>query len=64
MLLRHKQTGDVYVYHKVLMDSGEYDIYEEPKPAVVVSEQPEMKKARRKKVAIQTDGETNGTDTE
>ncbi len=64
MLLRHKQTGNVYVYHKVLADSGEYDVYEEPKPTVLVPEQPEMKKARRKKVAIQTDGETNGTDTE
>lgn len=63
MLLRHKVTGDVYSYHKVLADSGEYEIYEEPKP-VVVSEQPVEKKARRKKVAIKHDGEINGTDTE
>lgn len=63
MLLRHKQTGNVYVYHKVLADSGEYEVYEEPKP-VLVSEQPETKKARKKRVAIQTDGESNGTDAE
>ena len=63
MLLRHKVTGDVYSYHKVLADSGDYEAYEEPKP-VLVSEQPVIKKARRKKSAIQTDGELNGTDTE
>lgn len=63
MLLRHKVTGNVYSYHKVLVDSGEYEIYEEPAP-VVVSEQPVEKKARKKKVAIQNDGELNGTDTE
>lgn len=63
MLLRHKVTGDVYSYHKVLADSGEYEIYEEPKP-VVVSEQPAQKPVRRKKTAIQIHGELNGTDTQ
>ena len=62
MLLRHKVTGNVYSYHKVLVDSGEYEIYEEPKP-VVVSEQPAEKKARRKK-ALPNSGVTHGADAE
>ena len=61
MLLRHKVTGDVYSYHKVLADSGDYEMYEEPKP-VLVSEKPVLKKARKKSVAIQINGEANGTD--
>jgi len=61
MLLRHKVTGDVYSYHKVLADSGDYEMYEEPKP-VLVSEKPVIKKARKKSVAIPTNGEQNGTD--
>lgn len=61
MLLRHKITGDVYSYHKVLADSGDYETYEEPKP-VFVSEQPVIKKARKKSVAIPINGEPNGTD--
>lgn len=61
MLLRNKQTGDVYAYHKVLADSGDYEPYEEPKP-VLVSEKPAVKKPRKKTVAIQINGEANGTD--
>lgn len=60
MLLRHKLTGDIYAYHKVLADSGDYDVYEEHTPEPV-SEEP-VKKARKKKAAINTDGEQNGTD--
>lgn len=63
MLLRHKTTGNIYAYHKVLVDSGEYEEFVEQK-TVLVSEQPVKRKARKKKVAIQISGEPNGTDTE
>lgn len=61
MLLRHKVTGDVYSYHKVLADSGDYEIYEEPQP-VSVSEQPVAQKARSKKRAAINNGDAHGTD--
>jgi len=61
MLLRHKLTGNIYAYHKVLADSGEFEEFVEPKPEPV-SEQPVVKQARRKRVAINITGDTNGTD--
>ena len=59
MLLRNKKNGLVYAYHKVLMDSGEYEVYEEH-PIAPVSEQSESKKTRKKRSAINT-GDLNGT---
>lgn len=61
MLLRNKKNGLIYAYHKVLMDSGEYEVFEEQKP-VPVSEQPAPSRARRKRVAINITGDLNGTD--
>ena len=61
-LLKHKTSGDVYAFHKVLMDSGNFEVFEEqtkeiPAPAPVI-----VKQTRRKK-AMQI-GEPNGTDTQ
>lgn len=62
MLLRHKRNGNVYAYAKVLMDSGDYEIYEEPKPAKVEPEP--AKVVRRRRSAIPKTGEPHGTDTQ
>lgn len=59
MLLRHKKTGNVYAYNKVLWDSGDYEelVVEEQK---VTQPEPEKKLIRRRRAAIQSNGEQHG----
>lgn len=59
MLLRHKRTGNVYAYNKVLWDSGDYEEYVEPKE-VVPQPEPERRVIRRRRAAIQPHGEQHG----
>lgn len=62
MLLRHKRNGNIYAYAKVLMDSGDYEIFEEPKP---IKAQPKLAKVvRRTRESTSKIGEPHGTDTQ
>jgi hypothetical protein len=59
MLLRHKKTGNVYAYNKVLWDSGDYEelveqVQQVPQPT------PEKKVIRRRRAALQPHGEQDG----
>ena len=58
-LLKHKTSGDVYAFHKVHMDSGDFEVYEEQIKEVPAPEPVIVKQTRRKK-AMQI-GEPNGT---
>jgi len=62
MLLQHKLSGDVYSYHKVLMDSGDFKIFESPPPIEIapVAEVRTVKHVRRQRKNL---GETNGAET-
>ena len=56
-LLRHKKIGDVYAFHKVLMDSGDFEIFAEQ---IEVLPEPVVVKVTRRKKVMQI-GELNGT---
>ena len=56
-LLRHKKSGDVYAFHKVLMDSGDFEIFAEK---IEVLPEPVVVKVTRRKKVMQI-GELNGT---
>lgn len=59
-LLKHKTSGDVYAFHKVLMDSGNFEVYEEQIKELPTPEPVVVKQTRRKK-AMREIGELNGT---
>ena len=57
-LLKHKTSGDVYAFHKVLMDSGNFEVFEEQIKEVPAPEPVVVKQTRKKAMRI---GELNGT---